>query len=1291
MKRSMVSYLKSKAEKLLSKELTDINAAIYKDDFERLIEEFSTYQVELELQNEELNRSQVALENEKNKFTDLFLNAPTGYLQLSSEGVILSINNKMLSILNLIEPLLIGKKFVSFLDSDNVNLFNNHLSNVFNSRNNDEKVVELFIRDSNKTPKYLKLTSNIMVDRVTHIKYCRTIVEEVTEVVNTTKELKRSNERLEASIRAGNMAWWEVYLPSGKVLFNENKVLMLGRDPKDFNHYTHFTDLLHPDDYEISMQAFRDHLEGKAENYECEYRIRHKDGSYKWFYDIGRITTVTDDTTILTGIVYDITKRKVAEIEREKSDNNFKNVLDGFVDAVYITNMDNEIIYMNKALEKMIGKYELGFKCHKTIFDLDEKCSWCKCGDIFEGKKYVTYEIDIEKDDIVIAVRKQLLDNDTIITIYDDITDRKKSEIELQKSEEKYRQLYETMAQGVVYQNSKGEITSANPAAERILGLSIDQLMGRKSVDPRWKAIKESGEIYPGEEHPAMRALATGKPIYNDIMGVFDPKGDNTRWINVNANPVFKKGSKKASEVYTTFEDLTTIKEAESILLKSERKYRGIFEYSNIGIALAYQDGVIFELNPVFENMLGYTRSELLKMNFADFTYHEDVEKEFQLFGELLENRREFYRLEKRYVKKDGSLIWVDLIVTVGRMDDGGVDVFTGMATDITQRKEAELELQSKSFELGERVKELNCLNTLSDMIISNYSLLEIVTKLPELIRVSFMYPDTTTVKVQVGNMVHKLNNFKETQWKLSEKIVVDFDKEIELSVYLTEEPKGVIFLQEERNLLHNIGLLLQNYYEKLKFEKALASSENRYRKLFNSANDTIILADLESGEISDINFMGEQLLGLEKSSLIGKNIIDLHPENEKEKVFKDIAIATTSDSFISKDFHFLNSKGMEIPVEIRTTILNLGDQKYLYGVIKDLTKEKEAEKLLKDSEEKYRALVENSQMGITLTTLDGDIVTANKAAIEIYGVESSELLTKNVKSFYFDKRDRDKLISMLQKDGKVTNFEAPFYRRGRDVIYVNVNMDLITLNESQLLLTTHLDITDKIEAEKAIKESEKSLINVIENIPHGVYLTSMGGEILLANKQAELQTGYSREELISFNVSQIDRLVVSRNDKEVFWKRLETQKTVSFDTKHYRKDGSSYLAEINLGKAFYNGEFTMIAIVKDISKRKEEENKLRDALEEKEILLKEIHHRVKNNMQTIQSLLQKQQRQIGSDEVKKALGDSINRVQSMSVIHEQIYRSKNIARVNLKDYLNDISKKLITTYNIKERYQLQA
>ncbi len=142
----------------------------------------------------------------------------------------------------------------------------------------------------------------------------------------------------------------------------------------------------------------------------------------------------------------------------------------------------------------------------------------------------------------------------------------------LKQSEEKFRNLYETMAQGVVYQDKNGEIISANPAALDILGLTEDQIRKRTSMHPEWKAVDENGNELSGDKHPAMLALKTGQPIKNFIQGIYNPDIKDYVWIIVNSTPQFKDGNKKPYQAYSTFLNITERKKVQDQLIMLNKK-----------------------------------------------------------------------------------------------------------------------------------------------------------------------------------------------------------------------------------------------------------------------------------------------------------------------------------------------------------------------------------------------------------------------------------------------------------------------------------------------------------------------------------------------------------------------------------------------------------------------------------------------------------------------------------------------------------------------------------------------
>ncbi len=194
--------------------------------------------------------------------------------------------------------------------------------------------------------------------------------------------------------------------------------------------------------------------------------------------------------------------------------------------------------------------------------------------------------------------------------LYDD---QKKAASELRQSELKYRKLFETMTQGVVCQGADGKIIYANPEAERILGLTLDEMVERTSLDPNWKTIHEDGSKMPGTEHPSMVALRTGKPCGPVVLGVFQPKLKSHIWLSVNATPILEADG-TLSQVYTIFQNITAEK-------KAMHDYQLLFNSMVDGFALheiiCDRDGnpsdyLFLAVNPAFEQIIGKKASEII-------------------------------------------------------------------------------------------------------------------------------------------------------------------------------------------------------------------------------------------------------------------------------------------------------------------------------------------------------------------------------------------------------------------------------------------------------------------------------------------------------------------------------------------------------------------------------------------------------------------------------------------------------------------------------------------------------
>ncbi|MDP2876949.1 MAG: PAS domain S-box protein [Holophaga sp.] len=159
--------------------------------------------------------------------------------------------------------------------------------------------------------------------------------------------------------------------------------------------------------------------------------------------------------------------------------------------------------------------------------------------------------------------------------------------------ESRYQHLFNGVPYGIVYHDAQGFVVSANAMAQQILGLTLDQLQGRTSMDPCWQSIHEDGSAFPGDDHPASVVLRTGQAVNDVVMGVFNPERGDIRWINLSAVPITRSGDEWPYQVMVSLVDITERKQAEISLREAEWKFRALFEMGPIGVAyhrMVYDD-----------------------------------------------------------------------------------------------------------------------------------------------------------------------------------------------------------------------------------------------------------------------------------------------------------------------------------------------------------------------------------------------------------------------------------------------------------------------------------------------------------------------------------------------------------------------------------------------------------------------------------------------------------------------------------------------------------------------------
>jgi two-component system cell cycle sensor histidine kinase/response regulator CckA len=272
----------------------------------------------------------------------------------------------------------------------------------------------------------------------------------------------------------------------------------------------------------------------------------------------------------------------------------------------------------------------------------------------------------------------------------------------LSASEERYRTLYETMAQGVLLQDGNGRVIDANPAATRILGTSREALLARQPDDPTWDFASASGGALPGHDFPSLRALRTGQPVLDELLGITHATRGDRVWLSVSSIPRRLAGALESEHVYTTFSDVTARREAEQRLENSERALRAVFEGTQDGIAVVDAETLELRLaNHAVLRMLEIPSPLRAGISLGDFLSSDQVA---QLTVERIEGeRRHDGPIELVVTRADGSAIVTDARATSIALD--GSECTLLVLRDMTQRRRQERESRRLQTELFQAQK----------------------------------------------------------------------------------------------------------------------------------------------------------------------------------------------------------------------------------------------------------------------------------------------------------------------------------------------------------------------------------------------------------------------------------------------------------------------------------------------------------------------------------------------------------------------------------------------------------
>ena len=398
--------------------------------------------------------------------------------------------------------------------------------------------------------------------------------------------------------------------------------------------------LIHPEDRDAILVIF-ERSRKEVGKFKAEYRLRRKDGSFRYIEDEGVFLPGSDGKAYrMLGSMRDVTERKLTE-ERLKSSKTFiDRIIDESPFATWISDEMGTIIRSNRALrrtlnvtdDQIIGKYNI--LLDKNLAD---QGLLAEVRSVYEDLKLVRFRVhwslanvkqrglegtsELYIDASLFPIVNSNGELTNVVCQWMDITERVQSEKALKKSEEEYRLTVDKLLVGVVVHDANSRVLISNPEASRILGLTVDQMLGKKATDPLWSFVYQDMSPMKIEDYPVNRVISTKQPLINYELGIRRPDIENITWVNVNAMPLLAEDG-TLEKVVVNFIDITERKRAVEEIINLSK-----FPSENPSPVIRVRDdGMALYANDAAKNIMevwGICVGEVVPKDWFDWLYSE--------------------------------------------------------------------------------------------------------------------------------------------------------------------------------------------------------------------------------------------------------------------------------------------------------------------------------------------------------------------------------------------------------------------------------------------------------------------------------------------------------------------------------------------------------------------------------------------------------------------------------------------------------------------------------------------
>jgi PAS domain S-box-containing protein len=1071
------------------------------------------------------------------------------------------------------------------------------------------------------------------------------ILYDITDQKQTETALKESEIKYRELVDNSPEAI-AIYNASGIVFINHECLHLMRASMADELIGKHVIDFVHPDYRSFVSDRMNNTLnEGKTLPLTDEKFIRLDGETID--VEVKSMPILFQNKAAVQLIVRDITDRKNAENEVKKNREDFKDLFDYAPVGYHEIDAEGRIVRMNQTELTMLG-YTPDEVIGQFIwkFNVDENYASTATKEKILGLHISskTYERNFKRKDgssiTVLEKDRVLYSSDGSVTgirtSVNDISERKEAELKLQLSEEKFKTAFLTSPDSVnINRLEDGLYVSINNGFTRIMGYNEEDVMGKTSADINvWENIKDRNNL--------VKELKE-KGIVENLITQFRTKRGRLVYGMMSASVIDLDG---ISHILSITRDITEIKNTEFALQQSEELYSNLVLRIPDGVYKSTEQGKFIDVNPAMVKMLGYDdKEELMNINIKSQLYFDISDRE----SNILNNQNEVMSVFP-LKKKDGSKIWIEDHGWYNMDINGNIVTHEGVLRDITERKLAQDELLESKAVLNdllyasagfidsntEGIDYKKMTDTILKITGAKYATLNILDdnggyfttlavsgltnlqqKVKDTLGFELLYKkwktDLNTVEQIKLNPITHFNTLTDLAGNLLSKTIIrliektfNIDKPVTVRINKNNKFIGAFtFIFSKGNILKNqeiVELFAYQaglYIDRENSAKALQESEGKYRYLFFNNPQPMYIHDVDTLEFLEINQAAIDHYGYSKEEFLSMTLKDIRPQEDITALLVDVK--DSRESFKSSGvWRHLKKNGEIIFVEITAVSVNLDGKKARHVMILDVTERKIAEDALKESEDKYRTMIENSNDLIWTLDLNGHFTFANKRAIKATELNIDDWIGKSFVPLIMSE-DLPMVTDVFNRtmNGAACNYELRFKKKDDTILTIFVNTSPIYHSgKIEGVVSFGRDITESKKAMQQLSESEEKFRSIAEQTGDLISITDEAGIIKYVSRASNAIFQYEQEEMNEHNFMEFLDEESKVKALNAFRKSMESGVNVSnLELSMKKKDGTLFYGELN-GSRFMNSQNNgTLVVIRDISERKKAQKELEEKM----------------------------------------------------------------------------------------------